>query len=165
MPAFYGRLPPIAGEVAESTAKLPRATVDKFDRQILALLRVDARTSVSQIAREVSLSRSAVAERIRQLEETGVIQGYHASVADPAQPAIKAFLELFYKDSRCQDYVERMRVFPEIRQCCGISGETDMLVQVETTSMARLAEIRGEIENYPGMQRVKTHMVVKEWPM
>ena len=164
-PALRGRLPPIAGEVAESTVKLPRATVDKFDRQILALLRADARTSVSQIAREISLSRSAVAERIRQLEERGVIQGYHASVVEPAQATIKAFLELFYKDSRCHEYAERMRVFPEIRQCCGISGETDMLVQIETTSMARLAEIRGEIENYPGMQRVKTHMVVKEWPM
>lgn len=139
--------------------------MDKFDRQIIALLRQDARTSVSQIAREVNLSRSAVGERIRQLEQAGVIQGYHARVADPAQSTIKAFLELFYKDSRCQDYVERMRAFPEIRQCCGISGETDMLVQVEAASMARLAEIRGEIESYPGMQRVKTHMVVTEWAM
>ncbi|MGL4317159.1 MAG: Lrp/AsnC family transcriptional regulator [Pseudomonas sp.] len=139
--------------------------MDKFDHQIIALLRQDARIPVSQIAREVNLSRSAVGERIRQLEQGGVIQGYHARIADPAQGTIKAFLELFYKDSRCQDYVERMRAFPEIRQCCGISGETDMLVQVEAASMARLAEIRGEIESYPGMQRVKTHMVVTEWAM
>ena len=47
----------------------------------------------------------------------------------------------------------------------GISGETDMLVQVEAASMARLAEIRGVIEGFPGMQRVKTHMVVNEWAM
>ncbi|MNG30018.1 AsnC family protein [compost metagenome] len=94
-----------------------------------------------------------------------MIQGYHARVADPAQATIKAFLELFYKDSRCQDHVERMRAFPEIRQCCGISGETDMLVQVEAASMARLSEIRSEIERFPGMQRVKTHMVVQEWAM
>ncbi len=139
--------------------------MDKFDHQIIALLRQDARTSVSQIAREINLSRSAVGERIRQLEQGGVIQGYHARVVDPTQNTIKAFLELFYKDSRCQDYAERMRAFPEIRQCCGISGETDMLVQVEAASMARLAEIRGEIESYPGMQRVKTHMVVTEWAM
>ena len=165
MPAPLGRLPPIAGDMTESVVKLPRANVDKFDHQILALLRADARAPVSQIAREVSLSRSAVAERIRQLEVAGVIQGYHARVADPEQPSIKAFLELFYKDSRCEIYAERMRAFPEVRQCCGISGETDMLVQVETSSMARLAEIRGEIERFPGMQRVKTHMVVKEWAM
>lgn len=139
--------------------------MDKFDRQIIALLRQDARTSVSQIAREVSLSRSAVGERIRQLEQTGVIRGYHARVVEAEGAAVKAFLELFYTNGRCQDYVERMRVHPEIRQCCGISGETDMLVQVEAASMARLAEIRGEIENYPGMQRVKTHMVVNEWAM
>jgi Lrp/AsnC family leucine-responsive transcriptional regulator len=139
--------------------------VDKFDRQIIALLRQDARTSISQIAREVNLSRSAVGERIRQLEQDGVIRGYHAHVVDPAGGGVKAFLELFYQNSRCQDYVDRMRVFPEIRQCCGISGETDMLVQVEAASMARLAEIRGEIESFPGMQRVKTHMVVSEWAM
>lgn len=45
--------------------------MDKFDRQILALLRSDARTSVSHIAREVNLSRSAVSERIRHLERAG----------------------------------------------------------------------------------------------
>ncbi|UUY08569.1 Lrp/AsnC family transcriptional regulator [Pseudomonas sp. J452] len=139
--------------------------MDKFDHQILALLREDARTSVSQIAREVNLSRSAVGERIRQLEQSGVIRGYHARVVEPEGGAVKAFLELFYSNGRCLDYVERMRVHPEIRQCCGISGETDMLVQVEAASMARLSEIRGEIENYPGMQRVKTHMVVQEWAM
>lgn len=139
--------------------------MDKFDLLILSLLRRDARLSVSQLAREVNLSRSAVGERIRQLEARGVIRGYHAEVVDPAAGGVKAFLELFYKDGRCESYVERMRVYPEIRQCCGISGETDMLVQVEAASMARLAEIRAAIEAFPGMQRVKTHMVVNEWPM
>lgn len=139
--------------------------MDKFDRQILALLRADARTAVSHIAREVNLSRSAVSERIRRLEADGVIQGYHAQVAAPQDGGVKAFFELFYKDSRCQDYVERMRGIGEVRRCCGISGETDMLVYVEAASMTRLSEIRAELESYPGMQRVKTHMVVQEWAM
>ncbi|QKE64278.1 Lrp/AsnC family transcriptional regulator [Aquipseudomonas campi] len=139
--------------------------MDKFDQQILALLREDARTSVSQIAREVNLSRSAVGERIRQLEQSGVIQGYHAQVASPDSAAVKAFLELFYQNGRCQDYVERMRAYPEIRRCCGISGETDMLVYVEAASMARLSEVRAALEAFPCMQRVKTHMVVQEWAM
>jgi Lrp/AsnC family leucine-responsive transcriptional regulator len=137
--------------------------VDKFDRQIIALLRSDARTPVTRIAESVALSRSAVAERIRQLEERGVIQGYHARVADPESNAIKAYLELFYHESRCEQYVERMRAFPEIQRCSGISGETDMLVYLEVASMARLGEIRGQIENFPGMQRVKTHVVVTDW--
>ncbi|TRX75376.1 Lrp/AsnC family transcriptional regulator [Pseudomonas mangiferae] len=140
--------------------------MDKFDRQILALLRADARTPVSHIAREVSLSRSAVSERVRRLEADGVIRGYHAQVAEPgAGSGVQAYLELFYKDTRCLEHVARMRAFPEIRRCCGISGETDMLVYVEAPSMARLSEIRAAIEGYPGMQRVKTHVVVQEWAM
>jgi Lrp/AsnC family leucine-responsive transcriptional regulator len=137
--------------------------VDKFDQQILALLRADARIPVSQIAREVNLSRSAVSERIRQLEQRGIISGYHAQVAPPADAGIKAYLELFYQGGRCENYVERMRSFSEVRRCSGISGETDMLVYIEAPSMQRFSEIRGEIENYPGMQKVKTHMVVKDW--
>ena len=137
--------------------------MDKFDQQILALLRADARVPVSRIARAVNLSRSAVSERIRQLEQRGIISGYHAQVAPPADAGIKAYLELFYQGGRCENYVERMRSFSEVRRCSGISGETDMLVYIEAPSMQRFSEIRGEIENYPGMQKVKTHVVVKDW--
>ncbi|WP_115720080.1 Lrp/AsnC family transcriptional regulator [Gallaecimonas mangrovi] len=136
--------------------------MDKFDQQILTLLRKDARLSVAAIAREVNLSRSAVSDRIRQLESCGVIQGYHAQIAAPSQP-VKAFLELFYGESRCEQYAERMRAIPEIKRCSGISGETDMLVYIEAATMERLIEIRAIIENYPKMQRVKTHVVMKEW--
>ncbi|WP_439861143.1 Lrp/AsnC family transcriptional regulator [Pseudomonas sp. MBLB4136] len=139
--------------------------MDKFDQQILALLRADARLAVSQIARDINLSRSAVAERIRHLEQAGVIRGYHARVAEPAGAVVKAYLELFYQGGRCENYVQRMRSFSEVRRCSGISGETDMLVYIEAPSMERLSEIRGQIENYPGMHKVKTHMVVTDWPM
>jgi DNA-binding Lrp family transcriptional regulator len=139
--------------------------MDKFDQQIIALLRADARLAVTQIAREVNLSRSAVSERIRQLEQSGVIQGYHAVIAEPQGAAIKCYLELFYNGGRCENYVERMRVYSEIRRISGISGETDMLVYIEAPTMQRLAEVRGEIENFPGMQKVKTHMLVKDWAL
>lgn len=139
--------------------------MDKFDRQILALLRRDARIPVSRIAREVNLSRSAVSERVRQLELGGVIQGYHARVVEPGENGVKAFLELFYQGRRCEEYVERMRAFPEVRHCSGISGETDMLVYIEAPTMTRLSEVREAIELFPGMHKVKTHVVVKDWMM
>ena len=139
--------------------------MDKFDQRIIALLRADARLTVTEIARQVNLSRPAVSERIRQLEGSGVIQGYHARVAEPASVAVRAYLELFYQGGRCEHYVERLRAFPEVRHCSGISGETDMLIHIEAPSMERLAEVRGEIENFPGVSKVKTHMVVKDWLM
>jgi len=139
--------------------------VDKFDQQILALLREDARISITRLAEAVSLSRSAVAERVRQLETRGIIRGYHAQVADPAGSEVKAFFELFYTNGRCEEQVQRLRALPEVRRCCSISGETDMLVYVEAASMARLVAIRDFIEALPGMQRLKTHMVVADWDL
>jgi len=139
--------------------------LDKFDEQILRLLRRNARLPVTHIARAVNLSRSAVSERIRQLEQQGIIRGYHARVASPDQPAVRAFLELCYSDSRCERYADRIRAFPEVRRCCGISGETDMILYVEAASMERLIEIRAAIEAFPSMQRVRTHIVMKEWPV
>lgn len=139
--------------------------MDKFDQQILALLRNDARMAVTAIARQVSLSRTAVSDRIRQMEERGIIRGYHADVSDGEPSAVRAFLELFYNESRCETYVDKIRAFPEVKRCCGISGDTDMLIYLETASMERLIEIRAAIEGFHKMVRVKTHIVMKEWDM
>ena len=61
--------------------------LDKYDQKIMALLQDDGRMSISQLAREVSLSRSAVTERLKRLEEQHIISGYHArhsaATADP----------------------------------------------------------------------------------
>lgn len=139
--------------------------MDKFDQQILALLRQDARMTVTAIARQVSLSRTAVSDRIHQLEARGIIRGYHADVSVGNAPAVRAYLELCYSESRCEVYAAKIRAFPEVKRCCGISGDTDMLVYLETASMERLIEIRAAIENFHKMVRVKTHIVMKEWEM
>jgi Lrp/AsnC family leucine-responsive transcriptional regulator len=92
--------------------------VDTFDQQILALLRADARLPVSQIARAVNLSRSAVSERVRQLEHSGMISGYLAQVAVADEVMIKVYLQLFYSGGRCEHDVELMHVFP----ACGAAA-------------------------------------------
>ncbi|WP_445400969.1 Lrp/AsnC family transcriptional regulator [Zobellella sp. An-6] len=135
--------------------------MDKFDRQIVALLAANARMAVASIAREVSLSRSAVSERIRQLEERGIIRGYHARIGGGGG-AVRAYFELHYQVHRCEQYAALLRAIPEVKLCYTISGETDMLVYVEAASMARLDEVRGQIENMPNIKTVKTHMILSE---
>ena len=139
--------------------------MDRVDQQIVSLLRAEARTPISQIARQVNLSRPPVSERTHQLENPGGISGYHAQVQWPGRAPVQAYLELFYKDSRCQEYVGRLRGFAEVRRISSISGETDMLLYVEAEHMARLGELREEIGTWPGIQRVKTHVIVQEWPV
>ena len=145
--------------------KLPRLVLGKADLDIgLPRARDAARWQadvefIGELFRQFDHARNAaVAAR-------ALAQGQTPGAADrhPADAGIKAYLELFYQGGRCENYVERMRSFSEVRRCSGISGETDMLVYIEAASMQRFSEIRGEIENYPGMQKVKTHMVVKDW--
>ena len=76
--------------------------MDKFDRQIIALLRQDARTSISQIAREISLSRSAVGERIRQLEQDGLVLR-EADPADRRKTLVRITPEGYAACARCED--------------------------------------------------------------
>jgi Lrp/AsnC family leucine-responsive transcriptional regulator len=136
--------------------------LDKYDQKIMALLQDDGRMSISQLAREVSLSRSAVTERLKRLEEQQIISGYHARLGSAQQPPIRAYFELFYQVARCEQYAEQLRLLPEVQLCHSISGQTDMLVYVEVADMARLESLRREIENLPNITMVKTHMVLSE---
>ncbi|GAB3239391.1 Lrp/AsnC family transcriptional regulator [Pseudaeromonas pectinilytica] len=136
--------------------------LDKYDQKIMALLQDDGRMSISQLAREVSLSRSAVTERLKRLEEQHIISGYHARLGTAQQPPIRAYFELFYQVARCEQYAEQLRLLPEVQLCHSISGQTDMLVYVEVADMARLESLRREIENLPNITMVKTHMVLSE---
>jgi DNA-binding Lrp family transcriptional regulator len=136
--------------------------LDKYDQKIMALLQDDGRMSISQLAREVSLSRSAVTERLKRLEEQQIISGYHARLGTAQQPPIRAYFELFYQVARCEQYAEQLRLLPEVQLCHSISGQTDMLVYVEVADMTRLESLRREIENLPNITMVKTHMVLSE---
>lgn len=136
--------------------------LDKYDQKIMALLQDDGRMSISQLAREVSLSRSAVTERLKRLEEQQIISGYHARLGSAQQPPIRAYFELFYQVARCEQYAEQLRLLPEVQLCHSISGQTDMLVYVEVANMTRLESLRREMENLPNITMVKTHMVLSE---
>ena len=136
--------------------------MDKYDQKIMALLQDDGRMSISQLAREVSLSRSAVTERLKRLEEQQIISGYHARLGSAQQAPIRAYFELFYKVARCEQYAEQLRLLPEVQLCHSISGQTDMMVYVEVADMARLESLRREIENLPNITMLKTHMVLSE---
>ncbi|MGY5451132.1 Lrp/AsnC family transcriptional regulator [Agarivorans sp. MS3-6] len=137
--------------------------MDKFDQKIVALLVDNARTPVSQIARAINLSRSATAERISNLEKLGIISGYHASVGQAKQDSpIAAHFELRYNEHNCEAYAAFMRGIPEIKRCQAISGDVDMLLYVEVPSMARLEEIRLQLEQMDKMVMVRTHMVLRD---
>ncbi|WP_028022127.1 Lrp/AsnC family transcriptional regulator [Enterovibrio calviensis] len=142
--------------------------MDKFDTQILNILRVDARRTVSEIARDVSLSRSAVTARIRKMEQDKVILGYHADIAEEETvQGVTAYLALKFDTSsnghHCESYAADIYTLDGVKWCHAISGETDMMLYVEVPNMARLNEIREHIQAYPELIHLITHTVLTEF--
>ncbi len=137
--------------------------MDKFDQQILQQLRQNARQSVSDIAAAVHLSRSAVTERIRKLEQQKVILGYQVVQRSPDEAKVRAYFELQHQAARCQELIPFLRSFAELKSCHGISGEVDLMLFVEADSMERLHQIREQIDAHPDIIRIKTHMVMSQW--
>ena len=137
--------------------------LDKFDRAIITELKINARKSVSAIAELVSLSRSAVTERIKKLESQGYIRGYQVLLSESQKAAVCAYFEIQHKCNRCSDIVSVFQVIPEVITCHGITGDMDLLVLVKTDSMQRLHEIRESLDAREDIVKIKTHVVMSEW--
>ena len=144
------------------------STMDKFDRQIVDILKNDGRCSVSDIAREVNLSRSAVNARMKKLESDQVIQGYYARVADTnSSKNVCAYISLKFdlssSDHSCESYAQSIYQIDGVQWCHSISGETDMMLYVEVESMEHLNRIRDQLHRYTDLRQLMTHTVLTEF--
>ncbi|SDI44168.1 Lrp/AsnC family transcriptional regulator, leucine-responsive regulatory protein [Sinosporangium album] len=116
--------------------------MDAMDWALLAELQADARLSFSELSRRVHLSAPAVAERVRRLEETGVITGYHARV-DPALAGrpVSAVIRMNCYGPRCILRDGAVTAWPEILEVDRVTGDTCCILRVATASMAAFEEL------------------------
>jgi Lrp/AsnC family leucine-responsive transcriptional regulator len=120
--------------------------VDSTDWQLLEALQRDGRASYADLARVVSMSPSAVAERVRRLEETGVIAGYRATV-DPVRVGldVMAFVRLRYPTGNYRPFHALLDSTPEIVEAHHVTGEDCFVLKVVARSMRHLEEVTGRI--------------------
>ena len=120
--------------------------LDRVDTAILTALQVNGRQSVAELARGVTMSHSAAAERVRRLEESGVVTGYSA-VVDPERLgfAIMAFLRLRYPSSVYEPLHELLAGTPEVIEAHHVTGDDCFIMKVVATSMAHLEQVSGRI--------------------
>lgn len=132
-------------------------TVDGTDWRLLAELQKDGRASYAELARAVAMSPSAVAERVRRLEETGVISGYRATV-DPARVGldIMAFVRLRYPTGNYRPFHALLDSTPAIVEAHHVTGEDCFVLKVLARSMRHLEEVTGRIA---GLGAVTTSVV------
>jgi Lrp/AsnC family transcriptional regulator, leucine-responsive regulatory protein len=120
--------------------------LDATDWRILSLLQQDARTSYAELAREIAMSPSAVAERVRRLEESGVITGYRAVVSpERLGLGISALIRLRYPTGNYRPMHRLLDEVSEILEAHHVTGEDCFLLKVVARSMRHLEEITGRI--------------------
>jgi len=113
--------------------------LDEMDFRLITALQEDARLSYRALGRRVGLSQPAVADRIRRLEEAGVITGYRAGVdRGRAGLPVTAFLRLTCNGDRFQAVHRLARELPAVLECHHISGEACFMIKVADATLAGL---------------------------
>ncbi|MET7754115.1 Lrp/AsnC family transcriptional regulator [Streptomyces sp. NPDC005389] len=121
-------------------------TPDATDWRILEALQSEGRASFAELARTVSMSPSAVTERVRRLEEAGVISGYTAIVdQDRLGLPILAFVRLRYPHGNYKPFHDLLGTTPEVLEAHHVTGDDCFVLKVAARSMRHLEEITGKI--------------------
>lgn len=124
--------------------------LDDIGRQILRALQEDARISFSELGRRVGLSSPAVAERVRRMEEKGIILGYKAIVnLEKIGLPITALVRVNTHDNAASKTLEKMaKEMPEVLECHNLTGEDGLIFKVVVSNVRHLEEIIMAIGEY-----------------
>lgn len=145
--------------------------MNSIDSKVIKQLMEQARTTWAELGTILGLSAPAAADRVRKLEESGVIKGYCALVDPEAIGySIAAFIAVFLeKPEHRGGFLERVQEKPEIQECHHIAGEEDYILKVRckgTRDLERL--VSEEIKSIPGVAKTRTTVIlstVKETPV
>jgi DNA-binding Lrp family transcriptional regulator len=136
--------------------------MDDIDRQIVALLREDARRSFQSIGVRVSLSAPAVKRRVDRLQADGVIRGYTANI-DPARFGwgTHAVVALFCEGRMAAAEVrEAVEGHPEVEAAYTVAGEATAIMHVRAHDTAHLEATLERLRDHPGVTRTQTQIVL-----
>ena len=120
-------------------------SLDKIDRQILALLRENARMSNLELAESVNLSPTPCARRVKQLEDSGIITGYSVTT-DPRKLGYQLSVYIAismdkHTAERFSNFEKKLREFPEVVSCSIVTGRSeDYLIKALVKDMAHYEE-------------------------
>lgn len=137
--------------------------LDDIDRRILALLQGDGRASYSALAAEVGLAVSSAKERVRKLQDRGIIDGFRA-ILSPAALGLDLLAYVFvgWTDPDTEEpFLARVADEPAILECHHVTGSWNYLLKVRTRTTRDLESFLGGIvKRVPGVQRTETLIVL-----
>lgn len=143
-------------------------SLDKIDRQILALLRENARMSNLELAESVNLSPTPCARRVKQLEDSGIITGYSVTT-DPRKLGYQLSVYIAismdkHTAERFSNFEKKLREFPEVVSCSIVTGRSeDYLIKALVKDMAHYEEfLLHRLNRIEGIAQVHTSFELRQ---
>lgn len=136
--------------------------IDEIDAKLLEILQRKGRTKRNDLAEAVGLSIPSVGDRLKKLEESGIILGYHAVIdAKKLGKDIAAFIFVTVDSSKhYSQFIEHAGSLDEILECHAITGEGSHLLKVRTTNTASLEKLLAKIQAWGGVTSTRTNLVL-----
>lgn len=136
--------------------------VDDVDIQILKILQAQGRTKRNELAESVKLSIPAVSERLRKLEERGIIRSYNAVLdARKLGRGLTAFIFVAAESSSYyKQIIEKAIAHPEVLECHAVTGDGSHILKIKTLSTETLERLLSHIQSWPGVTNTRTNVVL-----
>jgi DNA-binding Lrp family transcriptional regulator len=131
------------------------------DQELLGLLRLNAREPVASLARKLGLSRSTVQDRLRRLEQQGVISGYAVKLGvDTTKSGIGGLITLGVEPRRQIDVGKTIAKIPEVETLYTVSGKYDLVAMVRTPSAEAMDALIDTIGLISGVTDIETSVIL-----
>jgi Lrp/AsnC family transcriptional regulator, leucine-responsive regulatory protein len=139
--------------------------IDHIDAQILQLLQQHGRMKRNVIAEKVHLSVPSVSERMRKLEEKGIIQGYHAVLnAKQLDIDITAFIRVVVDGSKnYNSFIDYALSEKEVQEIHSITGDGSHLLKIRTKNTSTLEALLSRLQSLPGIHGTSTSIVLSSY--
>ena len=139
--------------------------IDHIDAQILQLLQQHGRMKRNVIAEKVHLSVPSVSERMRKLEEKGIIQGYHAVLnAKQLDIDITAFIRVIVDGSKnYNSFIDYALTEKEVQEIHSITGDGSHLLKIRTKNTSTLESLLSRLQSLPGIHGTTTSIVLSSY--
>lgn len=135
--------------------------MDSTDLQLIALLRQDARASVALLAKKLGVSRGTITNRIRRLEDTGVLVGYTVLLRPDTQTErITAWMSIAVEGNQTRAVIATLLGEPGVATLHDTNGRWDLLAELRAESMAELSQLLERIRLIKGIANTETSILL-----
>ena len=133
----------------------------KNQQALINLLQEDGRRSISDLAKQLNLSRATVQQAMERLERSGVIQGYTVKINPYCeQQRVSAYIMISVVSQKTSDIVRQIQKHPQLDMLCTISGQYDLMAMVTESTTEALDRAIDAIAALDGVEKTLSHIVL-----